>query len=344
MYKKSVITSLILVYLVIVAGAVVRMTGSGMGCPDWPKCFGYIVPPTQESELIFKPGHGYFEGQVIIHSESLQVSKSDFISAENFNKSNWDPYTKHDYAIFNPWHTWIEYINRLLGALAGVAVLVMAVLSFGYWKNSKRITLLSCLAVFMMGFQGWLGATVVYSVLAPVRITIHMIVALLIVLLLIYLLYLVRKKRPHFIYDGTFLWGMVAALVLTLIQIALGTQVRQHVDEQIDMVGYSARSLWLQHPEITFYIHRTCSIVVFVLNLFLFFHNRKKNLGHRLMNWIIALIGMEILTGIFMYYLDFPFLTQPIHLVIASILFGLQSYVLLTSLKEKSVLLQAEEA
>lgn len=343
MFKRFVIISLVLVYLVIIAGAVVRMTGSGMGCPDWPKCFGYIIPPTEESELIFKPDHTYFKGQVIINEESLQVSKSAFTSSANFNTNNWEPYTKHDYAIFNPWHTWIEYINRLLGALAGVAVLIMAILSFRQWKKLKRITLLSWLAVFMMGFQGWLGATVVYSVLSPVRITLHMVVALLIVLLLIYLLYLVRKKRVLFIFDPTFKWGMIAGLVLTLIQIALGTQVRQHVDEQVDIVGYSARSLWLQHPEITFYIHRSFSIVVFLLNLFLFYLNWKKRLGHPLMNWIIALIGVEIFTGILMYYLDFPFLTQPLHLVIASILFGLQSYVVLTSLKEKPDLGLAEE-
>ena len=344
MYKKFVILSLVLVYLVIVAGAVVRMTGSGMGCPDWPKCFGYIIPPTQESELIFKPDHTYFKGQVIINEESLQISKTAFTSGENFENSNWEPYTKHDYAIFNPWHTWIEYINRLLGALAGVAVLIMALLSFKKWKKSKRITLLSWLAVLMMGFQGWLGATVVYSVLAPVRITVHMIVALLIVLLLIYLLYLVRKKRTLFVFDPVFKWGMIAAMVLTLVQIALGTQVRQHVDEQIDIVGYSAKSLWLKFPELTFYIHRSFSIIVLVLNLFLFYRNRKKQLGHPLMNWIIALIAAEAFTGILMYYFDFPFLTQPLHLVIASILFGLQGYVLLTSLKEKPNTALAEEA
>ena len=113
-------TALVLVYLVIIAGALVRMTGSGMGCPDWPKCFGYYIPPTQLSELTWQPNSAFQKGQVIIKDEVLLVAKSDFKTGASFNSSTWEKYAKHDYAIFNVYHTWIEYINRLVGALGGL--------------------------------------------------------------------------------------------------------------------------------------------------------------------------------------------------------------------------------
>ena len=320
--------------MVVVAGAVVRMTGSGMGCPDWPKCFGYIVPPTQESELRWQPNRSYEEGQVIIVDESLRVANHDFTTGALFSNKNWSTYDKHDYAIFNPLHTWVEYINRLVGALAGFAVLIMAILSIKFWKNKKRIPLLSWLTVFLMGFQGWIGATVVYSVLSPVRITIHMVIALVIIAVLMYLLFLAKSKTVKFTFDKNFRNGMWFALALSLIQIAMGTQVRQFVDEQVDLVGYAAKYLWLSDPDFDFYFHRSFSIVVLAVNVWLFFRNRKLVLGHKLMNWIMIILGIEIVTGILMYYFDFPYLTQPVHLILASVLFGIQFYVLLTSVKE----------
>ncbi|WP_034920583.1 COX15/CtaA family protein [Gillisia sp. CAL575] len=333
MYRKFAKISLILVYLVIIAGAVVRMTGSGMGCPDWPKCFGYYIPPTEITEVQFQADREYKKGQVIIVDESLMTAEQDFKTGSTYNTQDWVKYTKHDYAIFNPWHTWIEYINRLFGALAGIAVLIMAFLSLKYWQENKKITLLSWLSVFLMGFQGWLGATVVYSVLSPIKITIHMVMALVIVALILYLLHISKPKSITKIGLKSFRSLTLFAVIFTLIQIVLGTQVRQFVDEQIKIVGYNMPEQWLSKPSIIFYIHRSFSILVLILNLLIWWQNKKLNLGFNKVNWILAFIGLEIITGIAMYNFDFPALSQPLHLVIATLLFGVQFYILLEALR-----------
>ena len=220
-HNTLIVISLILVYLVISAGAVVRMTGSGMGCPDWPKCFGYLIPPTERSELDWKPNHNYLEGEVIIVKESLRVAIQDFNSQNQYLIENWEVYTKHDYAIFNAKHTWIEFINRLLGAIAGLATLLLFINSLVRLKNDFWAALVSFLIVLGMGFQGWLGKTVVDSNLLPYKITIHMIMALLIVLLLIILL--AREKEPikGLSNISQIKWAIASCLVLTLFQIGM---------------------------------------------------------------------------------------------------------------------------
>src|SRR5690606_6080353 len=329
MYRKSVKLALVFVSLVIIAGAMVRMTGSGMGCPARPQCFGYYIPPTDVSELQWAPEREFKKGQVIIHDETLQVAKSDLTTSEVYNASNWQLYTKHNYASFNVWHTWIEYINRLFGALSGIAIFIMAIFSFKKWKISKRITILSWLSVFMLGFQAWLGATVVYSVLDPIKITIHMVMALVIVAVLLYLLYISKDEPEVYVASKTFKILLVFAVILTLIQVVLGTQVREFVDEKVDIVGYNARSLWLENPTLDFYLHRSFSIIVVLTNLFLWYLNRKRKFGLQKLDYLMLLIFAEAVTGMLMYYFDFPFLSQPLHLVLASLLFGVQFYILL---------------
>ena len=336
-FRKIAKISLVLVYLVIIAGAVVRMTGSGMGCPDWPKCFGYYIPPTDESVLKWQPDRLFEKGQVIIKDETLQISKKTFTTNKSFNSNNWELYTKHDYAIFNPWHTWIEYINRLLGALAGLATVLLAITSIKFWKKKKRIPILSWLVVFGMVFQAWLGATVVYSVLEPAKITVHMFMALVIVAMLLYIIYLANAENKLIHFDKLTLNLSILAIGLTLVQIVMGTQVRQFVDEQIDIYGYDAKSSWLKDPLLLFYIHRSFSILVLLLNAFLAFRITKLNLGHIKIYWVLFILVVEVLTGIAMNYLNFPLGSQPLHLVLASILFGVQFYIVLDALKPRKI-------
>lgn len=328
-FRTAAKVTLILVYLVIIAGASVRMTGSGMGCPDWPKCFGYYIPPTDIEQLLWAPGKEFAKGTVIIRDEKLLLAKSDFRTGNEFDPTQWEMYTKHDYAEFNPTHTWIEYINRLCGALSGIATVVMAVFSLGFWSTRKSVTLLSWLCVFLMGFQAWLGATVVFSVLNPVKITTHMLVALLIVGLLLYLIRMVSPHPQNRSRDALFGAMLKFSLFLTIVQVIIGTQVRQFVDEQVKALGAENMHLILNDATVSFYIHRTFSIVVVAVNLYILWLNHKKKLGFEKVNWIFGVLVLEVISGVAMNYAAFPFGTQTVHLVMASFLFGLQYYVVL---------------
>ena len=329
-FRKTAKSALVLIYLVIIAGAVVRMTGSGMGCPDWPKCFGYYIPPTDIAELQFKPNHDYKKGIVIIVNEELQVATEDFTSENTLNLNNWDAYTEHDYAIFNPLHTWVEYINRLIGALSGLPILIFTVMSIWLWKDKKRYLLLSVFTVLGMAFQAWLGKTVVDSNLAPYKITIHMVMALVIVAVILYLIYASKTTYKSQKFDSKFRNIMIVASVLTLIQIVLGTQVRQFVDVQNTLNGYHNWDIQEFAP-MNFYVHRSLSILVLLLNGWLFMRNRKLQLGFNKFKLVMTCIGLEIVTGIAMFYFDFPFSSQPLHIVIAAILIGIQFYIILES-------------
>ena len=333
-FKTLIVTSLVLVYLVIAAGSVVRMTGSGMGCPDWPKCFGYLIPPTERNQLDWKSNHQYHEGEVIILNESLRVASSDFTSQDTYQPKNWEAYTKHDYAIFNATHTWIEFINRLLGVFAGLATLLLFISSLWRIKTDPTSTLLSFLVILGMGFQGWLGKTVVDSNLLPFKITLHMVMALLLVLVLVILL--AREKQSETFLKNTSRLQKVlgVGLILTLVQIGMGTQVRQFVDEQMHFFNLEQASSWLADAPILFYFHRSFSILVLLVHGYLGYLLYQNKTIPKVFIVILSLLGVEILSGIWMYYFDFPFSSQPLHLVLASLLFGAQSYFMLTLKKQ----------
>lgn len=319
---------IVLIFLVIIAGSVVRMSGSGMGCPDWPKCFGHLIPPTERAQLDWKPNTSFSKKQIIIKDETLFYALEDFTSAESYNEANWQQYTKHDYALFNPVHTWIEYINRLIGALSGLPMLLMVIISFFLLRENWRYLLLSLAGLFMLGFEAWLGKLVVDGNLIPGSITIHMIGALLIVAILLVLNALVEKEESFNLgLSKSFRLFSLISIVLTLVQIGLGTQVR----EAVDTMGQAGlpRNEWMDNMPLVFYIHRSFSILILVLNLWLWRQNRNYKLGYWQWNYIMGALALEIIMGIILAYFDLPYFAQPFHLLMGSILFALQGHALI---------------
>ncbi len=320
--------ALLSVYLVILAGAIVRMTGSGMGCPDWPKCFGYLIPPTERSQLDWKPEKTYDKGNVIIYKNSLQVAIKDFNSGKTIDFSNWEIYDKHDYTTFNATHTWVEFINRLLGVISGLIVLGLFIRSLWWIRSTPILAVFSFLTVVGMGIQAWLGKTVVDSNLLPSKISLHMVMALLIVSGLLFIrakshgnqIQLPSKKCINLI---------AVAFILTIIQFGLGVDVRQFIDYQIKQAGYDDPQLWLSLPEISFYVHRSLSLFVVAVSIMIYRQVVKEGLERKYIHFIIGSILAEIALGILMYYVDFPWGTQPLHLLIAVLLFSAQFYWLL---------------
>ena len=332
-FPKIVKIAIISVYLIFLAGAIVRMTGSGMGCPDWPKCFGYYIPPTSEEQITWQPNSTYEEGMIIIKDEVLFVAEQEVKTALIFDENNWEEYTKHEYATFNKFHTWVEYINRLVTVLSGFIFLFLLAGSLKFRKENKWIPIISFIAFFFMLVEAVLGKMVVDSNLKPTMITIHMVIGLLIIGLVLRLLFIIRKEKTSYKYHALFNKLLILSVIFSLIQIAMGTQVRQFIDEQVKLFGFENKEYSLMNPSFKFYFHRSFTIAIILVNFGLFYLNQLHKLGYKLVSWILVLLFLETITGILMYYAEFPLGTQAIHLLSGALLFGVQFYLWMQSRK-----------
>jgi heme a synthase len=311
-FRNLGILSLILIYLVILAGGVVRSTGSGMGCPDWPKCFGKWIPPTTVSEL--------------------PANYKEIYSHKNFQSTE-----------FNARKTWIEYVNRLLGALFGVSLFALLISAWKKYGSRSVKFLLTALIFVLTGFQGWLGSVVVSTNLAPWMITIHMACALLILGLLLLLL-----RKDIFVShlektgEGRVSFILLLCMVLTIVQISFGIQVRQIIDAISYELDYQFREQWIGKAGTMFLIHRSFSLLVLMIHIFLI---RSLNKNYIFTGGIKALVVilpvlliLEIGTGIIMAYLSIPAFAQPIHMLVGTLMLGVQ---FLLFLKVRSIKLEA---
>lgn len=277
---------LIMVFLVIIAGGVVRMTQSGMGCPDWPRCFGRWIPPTS--------------------ADQLPADFEKYLSKQDIDHT------------FNPYHTWIEYINRLLGALLGVFIFIHFIWTWRKFRSNRAVLLMSFFLLLAVGFQGWLGKRVVDHNLAVVKITTHMLVALVIAAIPLMIIY--RLKERSAINDRGLRNLSLIALILILAQVVLGTQIREQIDEISKSLLYTKRELWIGRLDQNFLLHRSFSWVVLLACCWVYWRSRPYPQLRNLAILIILLVLLTVLVGTVMMWWHIPAIAQPLHLLLASIL------------------------
>ena len=119
---------------------------------------------------------------------------------------------------------------------------------------------------------------------------------------------------------------LVFSLLLMVVQIFIGTGVREFIDEQTKLYGRLNKNLWLSNPSFNFYFHRSFSILIFLVNGLLFIISKKLNMSMKYINVVMILILFEIIIGAVMYYFSFPIMSQPLHLMIAILIFVIQFY------------------
>jgi cytochrome c oxidase assembly protein subunit 15 len=303
-----------MIFLVILAGSVVRATGAGMGCPDWPQCFGYTIPPTDVETLTWRPEKNFDEGQMILFEDRFWVAKSDFTTGEKWSNENWELFDRHDYLIFNPVHTWIEYINRLIGALSGLPILILSLVTFIGLRKNRWNALLAALVLLLLLFEAWLGKVVVDGNLVPNQITYHMMGSVAIVLLL--LLIMARNTEGSFKFPIGIKRTLWMLLGVTVVQIFLGTQTRELVDAQLesgierwDVIA----SIEVNLPK----IHRSFAWLLLLFTSILFFQSKRAGVLIPGFKSLLFAIALEWAVGVVLYFSGLPQAMQPVHLLLS---------------------------
>ncbi|HRQ56490.1 MAG TPA: COX15/CtaA family protein [Azoarcus taiwanensis] len=184
LYRRLVIVSLLLTLVVVVFGAYVRLADAGLGCPDWPGCYGKLTP-TQAAEQIH------------------------------------EAYTADPYGPVSMRKAWKEMIHRYLASGLGFMIILITALA---WRNRRQAGAAPVAAGLLLGvviFQGMLGMWTVTLLLKPAIVTAHLIGGMTVLGLLAWLSMRALRVPRAEVSAGVVLLSWLAFAALA-VQIALG--------------------------------------------------------------------------------------------------------------------------
>lgn len=287
-YQRAAIITITATIILIFVGGLVRAAGAGLGCPDWPHCFGQWIPPLRAEDL--PPGY--------------------------------------DASKFNVWQTWLEYMNRLLGATVGILIFWTLIRSWPLRKIKPVVFWGTLAAFFLVGFQGWLGGVVVKSELEEWIITAHMLTALLILSLLVFTAFLGSAEKFDSILNKTTkrLLSLTGSILffIAIIQIVIGTQVRERIDIVSRGTTELLRTEWLSKVGSIDYAHRAFSLLVLAMTALLFLQINKYQVQGTIAHvgkWLVNLVILQIVFGIGLAYFGMPAPLQVFHLLTAFVFY-----------------------
>ena len=280
LFFKSAVVSTILSYLLIFVGGLVRVSGSGMGCPDWPRCFGRWIPPTNVDQI----------------------------------PSYIDP------TAFNIVLAWIEYGNRSLGVLVGFSIIVLNIIAIYYFRKEAKLFISAILSLILVLANGALGAIVVSSVLNPFLVSLHMILALMLVSVLSYaciesykLIHVEKFKNLEG--DKTLSNSLILFWILIFVEILLGTGIRTNLELVSIENPLLSKGELLNALDSYKYFHSFLGFTLLFLSIYIYvkLKNNSLYIVKFLGIFILGMIIVQIFLGEMMVFFELPQLTRLFH-------------------------------
>ena len=186
LFYRICLAACVLALIVIVLGAYVRLSHAGLGCPDWPGCYGTLIAPSSASDINIA-NEAYPE-------RPFEASKA-----------------------------WKEMIHRYLASTLGLLILGLAAIAIKRRKEPGQQLSLPIMLVLIVCFQGALGMWTVTLLLKPAIVTLHLLGGMLTLALLFWAL-LTHQHRPDkaiSVSPKIKYWALLA-LIIVYCQIALG--------------------------------------------------------------------------------------------------------------------------
>src|SRR5450830_472566 len=306
-YRKLVWITLFLTFDLIMFGAFTRLTDSGLGCPDWPGCYGHSNPLLAHEHIS--------AAQAAMPTGPVTVAKA-----------------------------WIEMTHRYLAMAVGVLIITLMVIAWRRWIKSRHIEIKfrpwfpTALFLFVC-LQGAFGAWTVTMKLQPIIVTIHLLLGLTLLAMLAWLGARQNEHAPVSAFGRALARPALIGMLLLIVQIALGGWVSTNyaalactdfplchgaLIPQMDLengftlwrhLGKTADGDYLPFPALTaiHWVHRSFAVVVVACLAWLAQRARKDAGLRRTASWLLIVMALQLLTGLSTIYLNWPLAIAVMH-------------------------------